>query len=71
MQYFSRQDISLTDEHISMLEKCMPKFRAADTKLREKIVQQAADRIKRTWKEGMEFDRDTVLSVCKLSAQLN
>lgn len=54
-----------------MLEKCIPKFRAADTNHRENIIQQAADRIKGTWTEDIEFDEDTVLSVCELSANLD
>jgi hypothetical protein len=56
---------------MSMLEKCIPKFRAAPANRRENIVQQAADRIKDTWTEDMEFDRDTMISVCELSAQLS
>jgi hypothetical protein len=53
-----------------MLEKWAPKFRAANTNRRDAIVEEAADGIKRMWTEDTEFDRDRVISVCKLSAKL-
>jgi hypothetical protein len=61
----------LTDKDMSMLEKCIPRFRAADPNRRENIVEKAADRIKSTWTVDIEFDRDTVISVCELSAKLD
>jgi hypothetical protein len=54
-----------------MLEKCIAKFRDATANRREKMVEEAADSIKGAWTEDMEFDRDTVIGVCELSAQLN
>jgi hypothetical protein len=53
-----------------MLEKCVPKFRAADTKRRDAIIKDAADHIEHIWTEETEFDRDRVISVCELSAKL-
>jgi hypothetical protein len=64
----SSQEIALTDEHISILERRTAKFRGASPKDREKMVSAAADRIKETWREDVEFDRDAVISVCALSA---
>lgn len=58
----------LTDEHMSMLERCTPKFLAADANDQEKMIKNAADHIKRTWSEDTEFDRDSVMGVCDLSA---
>ncbi len=66
----SSQQIALTDEHISMLERRAAKFRGADPKDREKIVTAAADHIEKNWRGDVEFHRDTVISVCDLSAQL-
>jgi len=66
----SSQQIALTDEHISMLERRAAKFRGADPKDREKIVTTAADHIEKNWRGDVEFHRDTVISVCDLSAQL-
>ena len=66
----SSQQIALTDEHISMLERRVAKFRGADPKVREKIVIAAADHIEKTWRGDVEFHRDTVISVCDLFAKL-
>jgi hypothetical protein len=55
---------------MSILERHAPKFRAADTDGREKIVETAADYIERNWREDAEFDRDTIISVCHLSPKL-
>jgi len=65
------QDIELADEHMGILERHAPKFRAADRKDREKIVRKVAEQIKSTWTEGVEFERDTVLGVCDLSDTLD
>jgi hypothetical protein len=54
-----------------MLEKCVTKFRDAPANRQEKMVKEAANSIKGAWTEDMEFDRDTVIGVCELSAQLN
>jgi hypothetical protein len=50
-----------------MLDRHVAKFRAADTKRREKIVKNAAEYIKSTWAEGAEFNRDAVKTACELS----
>ena len=55
---------------MSILEGLSPKFRAADPDTREKLIKKAADRIKSTWTEEMEFDEDVVISVCDLSSEL-
>jgi hypothetical protein len=55
---------------MSMLERLMAKFRAADTNGREELVTKAADSIERTWTEDTRFDRDAMISVCDLSAKL-
>jgi hypothetical protein len=57
------------DQHMSMLKRLIPKFRTANPTSREKLVGDAADNIERAWAEDMEFDRDTVINVCKLSAK--
>jgi hypothetical protein len=54
-----------------MLERLMPKFRAADANLRVKMVQDTADNIRNAWAEDVEFDRDIVISVCQLSDKLD
>ena len=53
-----------------MLENRIAKFRAVGTKRREKIIEEAADRIESAWTEDIEFDRDEVINVCSLSAKL-
>ena len=53
-----------------MLEKCVAKFRAADTNRRGKMVEKAVDSIESKWKGNAEFNRDKVTSVCELSAKL-
>jgi hypothetical protein len=69
-QNLSSQEIALTDEHFGILENCAAKFKAGDTEGREKIIRQAAVLIKRSWREDVEFDRDTVMKVCDLSAKI-
>ena len=70
VQCISSQEIVLTDQHMSMLERLIPKFRNADTNSREKIIKSAADHIKGMWTEETRFDRDAVISVCDLSGEL-
>jgi hypothetical protein len=65
------QGIALTDEQIRMLERCIPKFRAADPNGREKLIKGAADHVESVWTGDIEFNRDTVISVCELSVKLN
>lgn len=60
----SSEEIELTSEHISMLKKCIPKFREANPIHREEIVRDAADRIKETWSESIEFDEVAAICVC-------
>jgi hypothetical protein len=62
-RYIPSEELMLTDYHMSMLEENIAKFRAADTNLREKIIQDTADGIKRTWTEGLQFDMDAVITV--------
>ena len=66
----SRPKLVLTDGHISMLEKHSTKYVNANTDGREKVVRQAADAIKRSWREDTQFDRAVVTSVRDLSAKL-
>ena len=63
----SSQEIVLTDEHISMLERCTAKFKHTDTDRQEKIVKQAADNIEKTWQEDTEFNREATINVHELS----
>jgi hypothetical protein len=53
-----------------MLDRQLPKFRAADTNCQEDMVEEAADNIGRLWTEEIEFDRDSVINVRELSAKL-
>lgn len=53
------------DDHIKILGKYIPKFRAADPKVRERIIQEAAESIERAWGEEPEFDRDAVINACE------
>lgn len=54
----------LTDEQVSILQKRIAEFRAADSKTRSSIVKSSVDRIERTWGEAVDFDREEVLKVC-------
>jgi hypothetical protein len=56
---------------MTMLESLTAKFRAVGTNRREKIVEKAAEHIKSSWAEDMEFDREAVINVCGLSAKLD
>jgi len=42
------------------------RFRSADLKGREKMIENEADHIETFWKQDMEFDRDTVIDVSEL-----
>ena len=55
---------------MSMLKGLIPKFWAADPDAWERMVKKAADCIKSTWTEEMEFDKDVVISVRDLSTKL-
>ena len=44
----SRKEITLTDQHISMLERQAAKFQAANLADCKKVIIEAADLIKRT-----------------------
>ena len=65
----SSQEIVLTDEYMSMLERCTTKFKHTDTDRQEKIVKQAANNIKKTWQEDTEFNREATINVCEPSAR--
>lgn len=67
---FSR-DIELTDEHMDILEKHAPKFKAAKVERREKIIKKVASQIKKAWPEDMGFDKDRVVAVSDLSGKLH
>jgi hypothetical protein len=70
LQFLSSSDITLADEDIKMLERWGVKFRAANANRREKMIEDAADRIERTWTEDAEFDRGKVITVRRLSTRL-
>ena len=60
----------LADEDIKMLERWGVRFQAANTNHREKMIEEAADCIKRSWTEDVEFDRGKVIAVHRLSTRL-
>ena len=62
------EEIALIAYHIGILTRQLPNFLAADTNQQEKIVQEAADKIKRIW-TGVDFPRGIFIKVCKLSAK--
>ncbi|KAI9433116.1 hypothetical protein H4582DRAFT_2082572 [Lactarius indigo] len=62
----SKQDIEITDEQASMLQKHTAEFRAADADGRLKIIQDSVDRIERHWRQGAEFDRKVVETLVRL-----
>src|ERR1700680_1685995 len=65
----SSQEIKLTEENISMLQRTVKTFKGADTTKRQKIIEGAVETIQRTW-TGPEFDQETMMSVYDLSAKL-
>jgi hypothetical protein len=57
------QEITLTEEHIKILQGRVSKFREAQPSLRQKMIQDAADTINRTRMAEEEFDRETLIDV--------
>jgi len=66
----SSQEIALTVKHLSMLRRWILKFRTADVNNQKKIIGKAVDHIKATWTGDVEFNHNTVMNVCELSANL-
>jgi hypothetical protein len=64
----SRPELSLTDEHIDILNEHIAEFRAADLPTRYDIVERATGRIQRRWTERETFDKDGMESVSALLA---
>ena len=60
MLFIYSKELVLTGFHMSMLERNAAKFWAADTSW-EQIIQDAVNKIKDTWIEGVEFDRDAMI----------
>jgi len=54
---------------MSMLEKQVAKFQAANADCQEEIVEKAVDQIKNAWREDLEFDRGKVTSIYILSTK--
>ena len=69
-QYVSSQDIELTDHQMSILRRHVTKFQAANTNHHKKIINEAARKLKNAWREGVEFDREAVISICELSSEV-
>jgi len=65
---FSRPELTLTDEHISIVNDRLAEFKAADLEARNRIIQKAAERIKRGWNEEVAFDRERIEGVSAFSA---
>ncbi|KAH9012877.1 hypothetical protein EDB84DRAFT_1568967 [Lactarius hengduanensis] len=55
-----KHDINLTDEQVTMLQKRVAEFRAADKAGRSNIIQDSADRIEGSWGQDTNFDREVV-----------
>ena len=66
----SSQEVALTDEQVFMLQRRLAEFRAADPDGRSNIIRGCVDDIKRSWGEGVQFDRDLVETVRALSTML-
>jgi hypothetical protein len=64
----SRPELSLTDEHIDVLNEHIAEFRAADLTVRYDIIERATGRIQRRWTEREKFDRNGMESVSALLA---
>ena len=60
------EEIVLTGNHISILERQLPNFLAADMNQQEKIVQEVANKIKHMW-IGVDFPRGVFIKVRALS----
>jgi hypothetical protein len=70
VQCISSQEIELTDQQTSILRRHVTKFRAADTNSREKIIKEAAGKLKNAWREDVEFDSEVVISVSEPSSEV-
>jgi hypothetical protein len=66
----SSQEFELTDHQTSILRRHVARFRAADTNRREKIITEAAGKLKNDWREGVEFDNEVVISVREPSSEV-
>jgi hypothetical protein len=69
-QCVSSQESELTDHQMSILRGHIAKFRAADADCREKIIKEAAGKLKNNWRESVEFDSEVVISVCEPSSEV-
>ena len=67
MLFISSKKLVLTGFHMSMLERNATKFQAAITSCWKHIIQDTANKIKDTWIEGVEFNRDAVIKVSEHS----
>ncbi|KAH9016604.1 hypothetical protein EDB84DRAFT_1567173 [Lactarius hengduanensis] len=56
----ARHDIGLTDEQVSMLQKHVAEFRAADAVARSIMIQDLVGRIETSWQQDADFDREDV-----------
>jgi hypothetical protein len=63
---YSRQEIVLTDEQVSMLRRRIAEFRAADPEGRISITQGCVNQLKRSWGETVKFEREMVTTVSTL-----
>ncbi|KAI9436453.1 hypothetical protein H4582DRAFT_2078612 [Lactarius indigo] len=54
------QSIELTDEQTDILQRHVAAFQAADPDSRSKIIQVSVDSIKKSWRQGVGFNRDGV-----------
>ena len=66
----SSDDIKLTDEQASMLQRRAAEFRAADPDTRSDIIKDCVEHIKRSRGQSTDFDSEAVETVCTLSATL-
>jgi hypothetical protein len=70
-EHVSSREVKLTDGHIVKLKSFIPKFKAAKPNQRKKVIEDAAETIRKTWMEDSEFDLEIVISVYDLSAELD
>ncbi|KAI9430702.1 hypothetical protein H4582DRAFT_2086357 [Lactarius indigo] len=54
------QSIELTDEQTDILQRHVAAFQAADPDSQSKIIQVSIDSIKKSWRQGVGFNRDGV-----------
>jgi hypothetical protein len=64
----SRPDISLSDQHYSMLRKRAAEFKKANAAARTKIIKECTDFIESDWPQDVDYDGDIVETVSILSA---